>query len=94
MERNVDVETPVIPSKFAHFVLRVSDIEKSVDWYQQVLGMTIVHDGDGFAFLTYDEEHHRLALLKTPVERESVRGSPGLDHVAYTRATLGDLLGT
>ena len=94
MERNVDLKIPVIPAKFAHFVLRVRDIEKSVDWYQKVLGMTIVHDGGEFAFLTYDEEHHRLALVKTPVETETVQGSPGLDHVAYTLATLGELLGT
>ena len=94
MKRKIDTETPVTPAKFAHFVLRVRDIEKSLDWYQQVLGMSIVHDAGNLAFLTYDDEHHRLALAKTPVETETVRGSPGLDHVAYTLATLGELLGT
>ena len=94
MRRDIDIETPVKPAKFAHFVLRVRDIEKSLDWYQKVLGMTVVHDAGSLAFLTYDDEHHRLALAKTPVETETVRGSPGLDHVAYTLATLGELLGT
>ena len=94
MKRKIDMETPVTPAKFAHFVLRVRDIEKSLDWYQKVLGMSIVHDAGNLAFLTYDDEHHRLALAKTPVETETVRGSPGLDHVAYTLATLGELLGT
>jgi len=94
VKRNVDMQTPVKPAKFAHFVLRVRDLEKSVDWYEKVLGMKIVHDAGHLAFLTYDDEHHRLALVKTPVETEIVRGSPGLDHVAYTLATLGELLGT
>ena len=94
MKRNIDMQTPVKPARFAHFVLRVRDLEKSVDWYEKVLGMTIVHDGGEFAFLTYDDEHHRLALMKTPVETATVQGSPGLDHVAYTLATLGELLGT
>ncbi|HIC35434.1 MAG TPA: biphenyl 2,3-dioxygenase, partial [Gammaproteobacteria bacterium] len=90
MKRKINMETPVTPAKFAHFVLRVRDIEKSLDWYQKVLGMSIVHDAGNLAFLTYDDEHHRLALAKTPVETETVRGSPGLDHVAYTLATLGE----
>jgi len=94
VKRKIDMQTAVTPAKFAHFVLRVRDIEKSIDWYQKVLGMTIVHDAGNLAFMTYDDEHHRLALAKTPVETETVRGSPGLDHVAYTLTTLGELLGT
>ena len=94
VKRNIDMQTPVKLAKFAHFVLRVRDVEKSVDWYGKVLGMNVVHDAGNLAFLTYDDEHHRLALVKTPVETEIVRGSPGLDHVAYTLATLGELLGT
>ncbi|SVA88916.1 uncharacterized protein METZ01_LOCUS141770, partial [marine metagenome] len=94
VKRKIDMQRAVTPAKFAHFVLRVRDIEKSIDWYQKVLGMTIVHDAGNLAFMTYDDEHHRLALAKTPVETETVRGSPGLDHVAYTLTTLGELLGT
>jgi hypothetical protein len=46
------------------------------------------------AFLTYDDEHHRLALAQTPVAENPPRGAPGLDHVAYTLDSLGDLLAT
>ena len=51
----------------------------------------------GLAFLTYDDEHHRFAFanmsLFQPDGAETERqGAIGVDHVAYTYASLGDLL--
>ena len=94
MRRTLDSKTLVRPAKFAHFVLRVRNLEDSIAWYQTVLGMEIVHRAPKLVFMTYDDEHHRLALAETPVEAERVPGAPGLDHVAYTLDSLGDLLGT
>ena len=93
MSRSLDRETLIKPAKFAHFVLRVADLEQSIAWYQTVLGMEMVHRAEKIAFMTYDEEHHRLALAETPVP-VGAPGAPGLDHVAYTLETLGDLLAT
>ncbi len=94
MTRTVSDETIIAPAKFAHFVLRVSDLEASIQWYQTLLGMKMVHHAGFLAFLTYDDEHHRLALAQTPVSDAPPQGSPGLDHVAYTLESLGDLLAT
>lgn len=91
--RTVDGDSVVTPTKFAHFVLRVKDIEKSIAWYSAVLGMEVVHRAEKLAFLTYDDEHHRMAIFETDVA-EAPKGAPGLDHVAYTLASLGDLLST
>ena len=93
MKRTVDTEHLIKPAKFAHFVLRVSDLEASIQWYAAVLGMEMVHRAEKLAFMTYDEEHHRLALVETPVEA-ATPGAPGLDHVAYTLSSLGDLMAT
>jgi catechol-2,3-dioxygenase len=92
MKRQLDSATLIRPAVFAHFVLRVRDIEASIRWYETVVGMRVVHRAGMLAFLTYDDEHHRLALAQTPVEAEAVPGAPGLDHVAYTFESLGDLL--
>ena len=94
MKRQLDAETLVRPAKFAHFVLRVSNIEESISWYQTVVGMEMVHRAPKIAFMSYDEEHHRIALAETPVDAPTVPGAPGLDHVAYTLESLGDLLAT
>lgn len=94
MTRTLDPETLIKPSKFAHFVLRVSNLEESLAWYQTVLGMEIVHRAERLAFLTYDDEHHRMAMAETPVKEKAEPGAPGLDHVAYTLDSLGDLLST
>jgi catechol-2,3-dioxygenase len=93
MTRTVDA-TMKTSMKFAHFVLRVSDMEKSVAWYSTVLGMKIVHQNPMLAFMTYDDEHHRLALVQIQGEVEMPAGGPGLDHVAYTLDSLEALLAT
>lgn len=54
--------------------------------------MEVVHRAEKLAFLTFDEENHRIALIETPVPSEVPSGAPGLDHVAYTFETLRDLL--
>lgn len=92
--RTLDSKTLIKPEKFAHFVLRVRNLEESIAWYQTVLGMEIVQRGEKLAFLTYDEEHHRLALAQTPVTAEAPPGAAGVDHVAYTLRSIAELLGT
>lgn len=94
MSRHLDPATPIRPTRFAHFVLRVSDLARSIAWYEEVAGMEIVHRGENLAFMSFDDEHHRIALAQTPVEAEPVPGAPGLDHVAYAFDSLGDLLST
>src|ERR1700730_8406363 len=54
----------VTPYKLAHLVLRVSNLERSVAWYSEVLGAHLVGSGGFFAGITYDEEHHRIGLIE------------------------------
>lgn len=94
MTRTLESTRAIRPAHFAHFVIRVRDLQSSIDWYEKVIGMEIVHRGEKLAFMSYDDEHHRVALAETPVEHSAPSGAPGLDHVAYTFETLGDLLST
>lgn len=93
MTRSVS-DALIKPAKFAHFVLRCRNLAASVAWYQTVLGMKTVFGNDFLVFLTYDDEHHRLALAQARSQDQAPSGAAGLDHVAYTLGSLGDLLGT
>lgn len=85
---------PVAPAMFAHFVVRTANYAAMKAWYLTVLNARIVHEADGLCFITYDDEHHRLAIRHVPgLEAPSARAW-GLAHLAYSYATLGDLLST
>lgn len=94
MSRRIPSEQLLRPVKFAHFVLRTRDLEASIAWYGELVGMRVAFRNDLMAFLSYDDEHHRLALLQTSQEQVAPPGAAGLDHVAYTFRDLGELLGT
>ena len=94
MERQLDPKPIIRPGKFAHIVLRTSRIPELCEWYGQVLGAETIFCSAFAAFLTYDEEHHRIALLSPPDLAEAPKNSRGLDHFAYTFDSLGDLLQT
>ena len=86
------------PSKFAHVVYSTRRFEQMVDWYQRVFEAKVAYQNPAFAFLTYDDEHHRFAFanlsLLSPASAVAPRGKEGVNHVAYTYASLGDLLTT
>lgn len=85
------------PTKFAHVVYRTRRFAQMVHWYEVVFGAHVQYQLPGMAFLTYDNEHHRfafvdLALLQPECDETDRQGMIGVDHVAYTYASLQDLL--
>jgi catechol-2,3-dioxygenase len=85
---------PIAPSLFAHFVLRSSIMPTMVDWYTTVLAMRVVYRNDFICLLTYDDEHHRLAIVNIRGLHAPGDKAWGLSHVAYSFRDLGDLLST
>jgi catechol 2,3-dioxygenase-like lactoylglutathione lyase family enzyme len=86
--------TPIHPAKFAHFVLRTGQFDRLAEWYRIVLDARIVFRNDMLCFLSYDDEHHRLALINIPGSPPRDPESTGTDHVAYSYNDLGELLAT
>ncbi|GAA1518615.1 VOC family protein [Nocardioides humi] len=82
------------PDRLAHVVLRTRHLTPMVDWWREVLQAEVVFRNDFIAFLTFDEEHHRIAIVQPPEVGEPVVAGSGLDHIAFTYATLGDLVAT
>ena len=51
------------------------------------------YENDFICFLTYDDEHHRLAIVSIP-DLDDGRRSAGMEHVAFTYSDLDALLDT
>lgn len=85
------------PKKFAHVVYRTRRYEEMIEWYKFVFGAKVQAQNPALAFLTYDDEHHRFAIanldtLRPDDSAHDKRGMIGVDHVAYTLASLDELL--
>lgn len=84
----------VSPIRLAHVVMRSSQFDELVAWYQAVLNANVVFSDGAIAFLAYDEEHHRIAIIRVPGLRPQPSGQAGVHHIAFTYAALGDLVAT
>lgn len=87
-------EKAISPVKLAHFVLRTSKFREVIDWYKNVLGAKPAFENDLLCFLSYDAEHHRVAVLNVPDLRDAPDGVCGVHHSAFTYASLADLMNT
>ncbi|MEO1748070.1 MAG: VOC family protein [Pseudomonadota bacterium] len=85
-------------ARVGHGHLKVSDLERSLAFYRDVIGMNVmVKSGNQAAFLSFDDYHHDLGLNTW----ESAGGTPpppghtGLFHIAFLfpdRASLGAVI--
>jgi len=84
----------ISPTRLAHVVLKTSDFDTLVHWYMTVLGAEIAFSDGNLAFLRYDDEHHRIAVLRVPGLQRQPAGHAGVHHFAFTYASLGELIAT
>ena len=69
-------------NKVGHVVLNVKDVEASVRFYTEALGMEVMRLRDNnAAFLSFGTQHHDIALFKAPEGAEM--GQLGLNHIAF-----------
>ena len=80
--------------RLGHVVLQVSDLERSVSFYTQVLGFKVsdVYSEDlqpgGFAFLRCNTDHHSIALVGAgPGQSKHLE----LHHIAFEVGTLEEV---
>ena len=74
------------PKKLSHLVLQTNRRQQMIDWYCTVLGAELLYQNPHIAFISYDDEHHRVAFVdpgpladKAPAEGKTARaGRRGL----------------
>lgn len=87
------------PDFVAHWVVKTARRDEMIDWYGKVFGARIVHTDRDLTFLTWDHEHHRLALIEVPRVVKWLfpfahlrRKIYGIDHVALQLLSIEKLL--
>lgn len=79
------------PISLAHVVFRTANLQTMTEFWTTFLGGHVVHKDETIAFIRYDEEHHRVALIAVPHTTPRVPTAAGLEHVAFSYASLKDL---
>jgi catechol-2,3-dioxygenase len=81
-------------TKLSHAVLFVSDLERSVPFYEKALGLQRVAGKPGAMFLRLpgSENHHDLALMEVGQQAlNPAQGSIGLYHLAWEVEAIEEL---
>jgi len=94
-QRNVDANSaPISPRLFAHAVFATPNFDKMIEWYGDVLNARVLSKGPMLAFMSFDQEHHRLAFINQPKLTVRDGKQAGVDHLAYSLHDTGELLNT
>ena len=93
---------PINLSRIGHVAMRVSDLERSKDWYSDVLGFTVMeqdieHGDDVFMSLGRQADGHVLDIVQVESPDSASpapdRNSIGIAHIALKVDTHDDLKG-
>jgi catechol 2,3-dioxygenase-like lactoylglutathione lyase family enzyme len=84
----------VPPQKLAHVVFRSPRFEEMVSWYKTVFCAEAAYENEYFSFLSYDDEHHRIAIVNAQGVQDAPKNMTGIHHIAFTYRSLSDLLET
>jgi len=82
------------PAYISHYGIRARQFKEMIRWYTTVFGARIQHENEFLAFLTYDNEHHRLVIFEDPETVDKPATAAGVDHVGYGLGSFGDLVET
>jgi catechol-2,3-dioxygenase len=91
-----DYRSLLHPKYMAHFGLRTTPqkFDEMVDWHLKFFGGRLVLKSAEAAMIAYDDEHHRLVIVKAP-DHEAAgnkKAMCGFYHIAFAFESLADLV--
>lgn len=82
------------PDRIGHVVLKVRNLERSRQFYNEVLGLEVMFEIPGMAFLaSHRRDHHEIGLMEVGPNAEAPKGPQvGLSHVAFRLGEEAELI--
>jgi catechol 2,3-dioxygenase-like lactoylglutathione lyase family enzyme len=87
-------KTPISVLKLGHLVYEVSDLEKSTEFWTDIMGFTVSDTNEqGMVFLRSANDHHSIALVPAPAKKARPPREAGLQfhHLAMEVGSLEQL---
>ena len=84
----------MIKPSLHHVTIKTSRLQTMIDWYKQVLGVTVTFQDEHNAWTTNDAANHRIAFLSVPElsdDPDKVRHN-GMHHSAFEYDSFDDLI--
>ncbi len=82
------------PAYLSHYGIRAQRYQEMIQWYKAVFRAKIQHENEFLAFMTFDQEHHRLVIFEDAATVDKPENAAGVDHVGYGLTSFGDLVST
>lgn len=78
----------------SHFGIRTTQFEAMVSWYTRVLDASVQFRNEWAAFLTFDQEHHRLVIWSDEATEKKSPNASGFEHICFSLSGFDDLAST
>ena len=84
---------------FSHLSFTVTDLERSTEWYREILGFDLDSEVKGDTFRRNRMRHPHAGITLTLTQHDAGSGDPfderrtGMDHLALAVPTMDDVLG-
>ena len=69
--------------QIGHFGLRTKGVDRAIDWYGRMLGAEVRFRNEFAAFMSFDDEHHRLVIWDDGKTEDKPATAAGVDHIGF-----------
>lgn len=66
-----------------HFGLRTRDVDRAIDWYARAFGAQVRFRNQFAAFMSFDDEHHRMVIWDDGETEDKPAAAAGVDHIGF-----------
>jgi catechol 2,3-dioxygenase len=86
--------TPIIKPAIHHITLKTRRLQAMIDWYSVTVGLAVIHQFPGGAWMTNDAANHRIGFLALPgyADDANKETHTGLHHSAFEYTSFADLI--